>query len=158
MHHSPENRGAYVDNQKCSFLWSCQNVKRTSPLRSSRRDGQKTYMECLIRSPDEEVMPSKRCSVVESSDSSRDFRLLKVSTGVGTSGKPEETCSGVWGNPHVGSSDKGRKFRLSGVLTQVGTSNGPNLKPCSDLAFWILIWTILNSWETWKISLGEVSY
>jgi hypothetical protein len=55
-----------------------------------------------------------------------------------------------------------------GVLAKVGslpkvpvearTSGRPNLKPCSNLAFWILIRTILNSWETWKISLGEVSY
>jgi hypothetical protein len=57
-----------------------------------------------------------------------------------------------------------------GVQTKVGSSNPqkflaevrtfdiPNLKPCSDLAFWILIQTILNSWKTWKISLGVVSY
>jgi hypothetical protein len=40
---------------KLSILWSCQNVKETSPLCSSHRDGQKTYMERLIRSPDEGV-------------------------------------------------------------------------------------------------------
>ena len=46
-------QGAYVDNQNCPFY---EIVKMwTSPLRSSRRDGQKTYMERLIRSPDEGV-------------------------------------------------------------------------------------------------------
>ena len=98
-------------------------MKWTSPLLSYHRDGQKTYMERLIRSPDEEVMPSERCLVVGSSDPSRDFRLSEVPTGVGTFGKPEEICSGVWGYPYVGSSDKSRKFRLSGVPTQVGTSD-----------------------------------
>ena len=122
-----------------SILCSCQNVKQTSPLRSSRRDSQKTYMERLIRSPDEEVMPSERCLVVESSDPSRDFRLSEVSTGVRTFGKPEEICSGIWGYPYVGSSDKSRKFRLSGVPTRVGTSDISDRKSCSDLAFWIPI-------------------
>ena len=75
---------------------------------SSRRS--KTYMERLIRSPDEEVMPSERCLVVGSSDPSRDFRLLEVPTGVGTSGNPEEICSGVWGYPYIGSSDKSQEF------------------------------------------------
>ena len=125
---------------------------------SSRRDGQKTYMKRLIRSLDEEVMPSERSLVVRSSDPSRDFRLSEVSTGVGTSGKPEEIFSGVWGYPYVRSSDKSRKFRLSGVLTQVGTSDIPNRKSCSDLAFWIPIQTIPNSWKTWKIRLGELFY
>jgi hypothetical protein len=40
-------------------------------------------------------MPLKRCSVVESSDLSRDFQLSEVPTGVETSGKPKEICSGV---------------------------------------------------------------
>jgi len=133
-------------------------VKWTSPLRSSRRDGQKTYMECLIWSPDEEVMPSERCLVVGSSDPSRDFRLSEVPTCVGTSGKSEEICPDVWGYPYVGSSNKSRKFLLSGVPTQVRTSDIPNRKSCSDLAFWIPIRTVPNSWETWKIRLGEVSY
>jgi len=53
---------------KLYILWSCQNVEQTLPLRSSRRDGQKTYMKCLIWSSDEEVMPSRRYSVVRSSD------------------------------------------------------------------------------------------
>ena len=56
-------------------------MERTSPLRSSRRDGQKTYMERLIRSPDEGVRPLERCSVVASSDSSRDVRLSEVPIG-----------------------------------------------------------------------------
>ena len=85
-------------------------MKWTSPLRSSRQDGQKTNMERLIRSPDEEVMPSERCLVVKSSDPSRDFRLSEVPTGVGTSKNPKEICSGVWGYPYVGSSNKSRKF------------------------------------------------
>ena len=50
-------------------------------------------MERLIRSPDEEVMPSEICLVVGSSDPSRDFRLSEVPTGVRTFGKPEEICS-----------------------------------------------------------------
>ena len=88
----------------------------------------------------------------------KDNSLLGVPTQVGTFGKPEEICSGVWGYPYVGSSDKSQKFRLSGVPTQVGTSDIPNRKSCSDLTFWILIRTVLNSWETWKIRLREVSY
>ena len=133
-------------------------MEQTSSLRSSRRDGQKTYMECLIQSPDEEVMSSERYLVVGSFDPSRDFRLSEVPMGVGTFRKPEEICSGVWGYPYVGSSDKSQKFRLSGVPTQVGTSDIPDRKSCSDLAFWIPIRTVLNSWEIWKIRSGEVSY
>ena len=82
-------------------------------------------MERLIRSPNKEVMPSKRCLVVGSSDPSRDFRLSEVPTCVGTSGKPEEICSGVWGYPYVGSSDPSRDFRLSEVPMSVGTSEKP---------------------------------
>jgi hypothetical protein len=48
-------------------------VKRTSPLRSSHRDDQKTYMKRLIRGPDKEVMPRE------------DALLLKASTRVGSS-------------------------------------------------------------------------
>jgi len=56
-----------------------------------------------------------------------------------------------------------REFRLeSGLPTQVETSDWtsdiPDRKSYSDLAFWIPIRTIPNSWETWKIRLGEVSY
>jgi hypothetical protein len=53
---------------------------------------------------------------------------------------------------------------MSGFLTYVRTadlsqdSSRPNKKGCSDLAFWIPIQTILKSWKTWKIRLGEVSY
>ena len=97
-------------------------MKWTSQLHSSHQDGQKTYMERLIRGPDEEVMPLERCLVVGSSDTSRDFRLSEVPTGVKTFGKPEEICSGVYGYPYIGSSDKSQKFRLSGVST-VGSSD-----------------------------------
>ena len=50
-----------------------------------------------------------------------------------------------------------REFRLeSGLPTQVGTSDWtsdwtsdiPDRKSCSDLAFWIPIRTVPNSWET----------
>ena len=132
-------QGGICWQPKMSILWSCQNVKRTSPSCSSCRDGQKTYMERLIQSPDEEVMPLERCLVVGSSDPSRDFRLSEVPTGVGTSEKPEEIYSDVWGYPYVGSSDKSWKFRLSGVPTQVETSDISDRKSCSDLAFWIPI-------------------
>ena len=88
----------------------------------------------------------------------KDASLSGVPTGVGTSGKSEKICPGVWGYPYVGSSDKSRKFRLSGVPTQVGTSDIPDRKSCSDLAFWIPIQIVPNSWETWKIRLREVSY
>ena len=52
----------------------------------------------------------------------------------------------------VGSSDC-REFQLeSGLPTQVGTSDWtsdiPDRKSCSDLAFWIPIRTVPNSWET----------
>jgi hypothetical protein len=46
----------------------------------------------------------------------------------------------------------------SGLLTQVRTFGRPNKKACSDLAFWISIQTIPNSWKTWKIRLWKVSY
>jgi len=48
-------------------------VEQTSPLRSSHQDNQKLYMERLIRSSDEEVILSRRCSAIESSDPSREF-------------------------------------------------------------------------------------
>ena len=100
-------------------------MKRTSPLRSSHRDGQKTYMERLIRSPDKEVTLSERCPVVESSDPSRDFRRSEVPTRVGTSEKPKKICSAVWGYPYIGISDPSWDFRLSEVPMSVGTSGKP---------------------------------
>jgi hypothetical protein len=140
MHHSPENRGNICWHLKISILWSCQNVKRTSSLRSSRRDGQKTYMERLIRSPDEGVMPLERCCAVGTSDPSRDLWRSGLLTRVGTF-------------------DPCQNFRhMSGLPTRIGTSGRPNKKGCSDLAFWIPIRTVLNSWKTWKIRLGKVSY
>jgi hypothetical protein len=41
----------------------------------------------------------------------REDALLLEDPIVRTFGKPEKTCSGAWGHPHVGSSDKGRKFQ-----------------------------------------------
>jgi hypothetical protein len=70
-------------------------------------------------------MPPERCYVT----------LSGVLTQVRTSGKPEETCSGVWGYPHIGNFEKGQKFLLLGVPAQVGTSDTPSKKPYSDLAF-----------------------
>ena len=51
-------------------------MERTSLLRSSRRDGQKTYMERLIRSLDEGVVPSRKSHPTRTSDPVRtsDFR------------------------------------------------------------------------------------
>jgi hypothetical protein len=55
---------------------------------------------------------------------------VESSTGVGTSGKPEETYSGVWDYPYIGSSGKFRKFRSkSGLLTDLAK------KTFLDLAF-----------------------
>jgi hypothetical protein len=85
------------------------------------------------------VIPLERCSVVESFDRCRDFW---------ESWKNMLGCLEVFP----------KEFRLSRVPTRVRTSDKPNKKPCSDLTFWILIWTIPNSWETWKIRLGEVFY
>jgi hypothetical protein len=52
-----------------------------------------------------------------------------------------------------------RNSRLKLELSaQARSSSKPNKKGCSGLTFWIPIWTVLNSWETWKIRLGEVSY
>jgi hypothetical protein len=63
------------------------------------------------------------------------------------------------GLPTVGTSDIGRDFWPESRLpTQVETSGRPNKKAYSDLAFWILIWTVPNSWEPWKIRLGDVFY
>ena len=87
-------------------------MKRTSPLRSSRRDGQKTYMERIIRNPDKEVMPSERCLVC------REFR-------------PKS------GLPTVGSLKK--SARVSGVIpetgvpTKVGSSDCVEFQPKSGL-------------------------
>ena len=139
MHHSLENRG-HMLTTKMFILWSFQNGKWTSPLHSSCWDGQKTYMERLIRSPDEEVMPSERCLVVGTSDCQEFWRV-----------------SGLLGSLKK-SARVSRVIPTSGVLTQVGTSDIPNRKSCSDLAFWIPIRTVPNSWKTWKIRLGEVFY
>jgi hypothetical protein len=49
------------------------------------RDSQKTYMERLIRSRDEGVMPPEKCSVVGTFDPSRDFRPKSGLPTVGTS-------------------------------------------------------------------------
>ena len=102
-------------------------------------------MECLIRSPDKKVMLSERCIVVGSSDPSRDFRR---GSGLLGSLKKSAWVSGV--------------IPMSGVPTQVGTfdwtSDIPDRKSCLDLAFWIPIRTVPNSWETWEIRLGEVFY
>jgi hypothetical protein len=48
---------------------------------------------------------------------------------------------------------KRRQFWLLALPADVGTSGRPNKKICSDLTFWILIRTVSNSWETWKITL-----
>ena len=73
-----------------------------------------------------ELCPREVCSVAGSSDLSQKFRLSEVPTGVRTSGKPEKTCSGARGYPHVMSFDKGREFRLPEVSTEVRTSGRPN--------------------------------
>ena len=78
----PRNRGAYVDTQNWhdeGFLDNlgrtgqtsplnrsdrsrqvCQIANWTVPLRRSRRDDRNAYIERLIRSPDEGVMPPRR--------------------------------------------------------------------------------------------------
>ena len=161
MHHSPKNRGYMLTTKNVHFvkLSKCE-TDFTIAFLSLRRS--KNIYGMSNSKSDEEVMPSKRCLVVRSSDPSRDFRLSEVPTGVGTFGKPEEIFPGVWGYPYVRSSDKSQKFRLSGVPTQVGTSDWtsdiPDRKSCSDLAFWIPIRTVPNSWKTWKIRLGELFY
>jgi hypothetical protein len=98
--------GAYVDTQKYLFcqvdkIWN--GLYHCIPLVETVK---KTYMERLIRSPDEGVMPPKRCSAVGTSDPSRDFRLPGLLT-------------------QVGSSDPCRDFRRSGLLIRVGTSGRP---------------------------------
>ena len=85
-------------------------MKLTISLRSSRRDGQKTYMERPIWSLDKGVMPPGRLLCC------RQFRLSKVPIGVRTSGKPEKIRSDARGYPHIGRSDKGRKFRRRSEL------------------------------------------
>jgi hypothetical protein len=72
--HTLESCKVLVDTQKCPFYEVFQNMERTSPLRSSRRDDKKTYMEHLIRSPDEGVTSLERCSAIRTSDPSRDSR------------------------------------------------------------------------------------
>jgi hypothetical protein len=44
------------------------------------------------------------------------------------------------------------------LLAQAKTFGKPNKKGCMGLAYWIPIRTVLNSWETWKIRLEEISY
>jgi len=88
----------------------------------------------------------------------KDAPLLGVPTQVGTSDyRKFRQVSGLSGSLKK-PAWVSRVIPMSGVPTQVGTSNRPNKKPCSDLAFWIPIRTVPNSWENWKIRLGEVSY
>jgi hypothetical protein len=63
-----------VDIQKCPFCEVFKNIEQTLPLCSSRRDGKKTYIEHLIRSLDEGVMPPRK-----------DAPLSGLPTQVGTS-------------------------------------------------------------------------
>jgi hypothetical protein len=87
----------------------------------------------------------------------RDFWRPGLLTRVGTSDPCRDfRRSGLL--TRVRTSDPCRDFRRSGLLTRVGTSGRPNKKGGSDLAFWMSIQTVLNSWETWKIRLGEVFY
>jgi len=79
--------------------------------------------------------------------------------------RPREDALLLEVSTHVGSSDLRQEFRLTlGVLTNVGSSNttsdSTSNRPdnCSDLTFRIPIQTVPNSWESWKIRLGEVSY
>ena len=88
----------------------------------------------------------------------KDASLSGVPTQVGTSNyRKFRRVSGLPGSLK-------KSARVSGVIptsrvpTQVGTSDIPNRKSCSDLAFWIMIRTVPNSWATWKIRFGEVSY
>ena len=124
MHHSPKNRGHMLTTKNVHFvkLSKCE-TDFTVTFLSTRRS--KTYMECLIRSPDEEVMPSERCLVVGTSDC-RKFRRV---SGLPESLKKSARVSGV--------------IPTSGVPTQVGTSN-----PSRDfrLDFW-------HTWQ--KILFGS---
>lgn len=81
--------------------------------------------------------------------------MSEVPTAIRNSKKPEKACSGVWGHPHVGNSDRHRKFRHSEVSIGVKTLNWPNKRPYLDMAFWILIQTLPDSWETWKKHVGR---
>ena len=149
------------------ILWSCQNMKKdfTIAFLSSRRS-RNIYGMSNSES-------GWRSYALEKMSRCRDFRLSKVPTCVGTSGKPEEICSGVWGYPYVRSSDKSWKFWLSGVPTQVGTSDYRKFRQVSRLSgslkkparvsgviptSGVSIRTVPNSWKTWEISLGEVFY
>jgi hypothetical protein len=124
-------------HSKMSILWSCQNVKQTSPLCSSRWDSQKTYMERLIRSPNEGVMPPERCSVVGTTDPSWNFWPAPEP------GLPAQV--GTFG-PHP-SQNFQLKLELS-ARTRAGTSSKPNKKGCLGMPFWIPIQTVPNSWKT----------
>jgi hypothetical protein len=60
MHHKPENRRAYVDNQKCLF---CEVVKMCNGPHhcvSLVEMVKKTYMERLIWGPNEGVMSPRK--------------------------------------------------------------------------------------------------
>ena len=112
--------------------------------------------------PRKDVSSSGVPTQVETSDC-RKFRRV---SGLSGSLKKSARVSGVIPTSgvltKVGSSDCW-EFRLkSGLPTQVGTSDStsdiPDRKSCSDLTFWIPIQTVPNSWETWKIRLGEVFY
>jgi hypothetical protein len=116
---------ATVDTKKISILWSCQNIEWTLPLRSSRRDGQKTYMERLIQSPDEGVMPSERCSVVRTSGPSWNFRPapeLGLLAQAGTSG------------PHP-NQDFRPKLELPARIRARTSSSSLNFRPHSSRNF-----------------------
>jgi hypothetical protein len=67
MHRSPENRGHMLTTKIAHFvkLSKC-GMDFTIAFLSSRRS--KTYIERLIRSPDEGIMPPARHFVVRTSD------------------------------------------------------------------------------------------
>jgi hypothetical protein len=71
-HWSQASSWPCVDTKNCPFceviqMWN--GLHHCIPLVETVK---KTYMKCLIRSPDEGAMPLERCSVVGTSDG-RDF-------------------------------------------------------------------------------------
>jgi hypothetical protein len=61
MHHKPENRGEYIDNQKypfCEVAKMCNRLHHCVPLIEMVK---KTYMELPIWGLDERVMPLRKC-------------------------------------------------------------------------------------------------
>ena len=100
---------------KLSILWSYQNMERTSPLRFSRRDGQKNIYGTSNSESGWTSYTPERCSFVGSSD----YRKFRQVSGLPGRLKKPIRVSGV--------------IPTSGVPTKVESSDCREFRPKSGL-------------------------